>query len=175
MANNGYRGASLASIAQAVGLTQAGLLHHFPSKEELLIELLDDRDRKDGQRVKASTAKHGPDMLSTLDELVAYNQTAHDLVQLFAVLVAEATSIEHPAHEYFVDRYERIRARIYRSLREGQNLGEIRSDIDVRTFSSVIVAVMDGLQIQWLLDPGMDMVKSFGLFAALLRTVFVPA
>ena len=42
-ARQGYRGASLASIASAAGLTQPGLLHHFPSKEELLLGLLDPR------------------------------------------------------------------------------------------------------------------------------------
>jgi AcrR family transcriptional regulator len=177
MANNGYRGASLASIAEAAGLTQAGLLHHFPSKEQLLISLLDDRDHKDGQRVKASIAQHGPDVLASLEELVAYNATTHDLVQLFAVLVAEATSSDHPAHVYFVDRYERVRSRIYRTLRDGQNMGEVRSDVDIETLASVVVAVMDGLQIQWLLDPDANMVKSFQMFAALLHSalVVVPA
>ena len=53
-ARQGYRGASLASIASAAGLTQPGLLHHFPSKEELLLGLLDWRDRDDGKRLSVA-------------------------------------------------------------------------------------------------------------------------
>ena len=39
-AEHGYRGASLALIAERVGMSTPGLLHHFPTKEHLLIDLL---------------------------------------------------------------------------------------------------------------------------------------
>ena len=35
-AAKGYRGASLSEIAEKVGLSEAGLLHHFPTKVALL-------------------------------------------------------------------------------------------------------------------------------------------
>lgn len=41
----GFRGATLAEIARAAGLTEPGLLHHFPSKEHLLMDVLEERDR----------------------------------------------------------------------------------------------------------------------------------
>ena len=37
----GYNGASMADIAEAVGLQKATLYHHFGSKQEILAELLD--------------------------------------------------------------------------------------------------------------------------------------
>jgi AcrR family transcriptional regulator len=57
-AQQGFRGASLASIAAAAGLTQPGLLHHFRSKEELLLGVLDRRDHDDGKRL--SSLRPGP-------------------------------------------------------------------------------------------------------------------
>ncbi len=168
-ARQGYRGASLASIASAAGLTQPGLLHHFPSKEELLLGLLDWRDRDDGRRLSGLRDGDGLGYLERLEDLVAHNATAPELVALFTTLVGEGTSPEHPAHDYFVERYRRIRARALRTLREGQLAGEIREDVDLETIVPLLFAVMDGLQIQWLLDPDIDMVASFDAFANLVR------
>jgi AcrR family transcriptional regulator len=168
-ARQGYRGASLASIASAAGLTQAGLLHHFRSKEDLLLGLLDRRDHDDGKRLSSLPIGPGLDYLDRLEELVRHNQTAPEVVRLFTTLVGEGTSDEHPAHEYFADRYQRIRARAVRTLREGQASGEIRDDVDLDAIVPVLFAVMDGLQIQWLLDPEIDMVASFDWFASLVR------
>jgi AcrR family transcriptional regulator len=168
-ARQGYRGASLASIASAAGLTQPGLLHHFPSKEELLLGLLDWRDRDDGKRLSGLPDGDGLAYLERLEDLVAHNMTAPELVALFTTLVGEGTSPEHPAHDYFVERYRRIRARAIRSLREGQLSGEVRDDADLEVIVPLLFAVMDGLQIQWLLDPEIDMVASFDVFAKLVR------
>ncbi|WP_249026692.1 helix-turn-helix domain-containing protein, partial [Amycolatopsis pretoriensis] len=35
IAERGYRGTSLAAVADRVGLTQQGLMHYFPTKEDL--------------------------------------------------------------------------------------------------------------------------------------------
>ena len=47
IAREGYRGASVKELADAVGLSQAGLLHYFDSKEELFTEILRKRDELD--------------------------------------------------------------------------------------------------------------------------------
>jgi AcrR family transcriptional regulator len=169
LADNGYRGTSLASIAEAADLTQQGVLHHFGSKEELLLALIEERDRQDGRRLSALLDEEGLALLDVLEELVKANQEAHEDVRLFTTLVAEGTSARHPAHEYFVGRYARIRRRVLRSLRDGQEAGEIRSDVDLAALVPAIVAVMDGLQIQWLLDPEIDMAASFDSFVRALR------
>jgi hypothetical protein len=49
--------------------------------------------------------------------------------------------------------------------REGQSAGEIREDVDLEALVPVIIAAMDGLQIQWLID----MAASFTSFVELLR------
>ena len=47
IAREGYRGASVKELADAVGLSQAGLLHYFDSKEELFTEIVRKRDEVD--------------------------------------------------------------------------------------------------------------------------------
>ena len=106
---------------------------------------------------------------------VEHNQSQPEMVRLFCALVAESLSTRHPAHDYFLQRYAKIRARMERSLREGQASGSVRADVDVERLVPLIVAVMDGLQIQWLLDPAhVDMVSAFALFTEVLTRTLAP-
>jgi AcrR family transcriptional regulator len=54
LAQDGYHGASLGNIAAAVNMTQQGVLHHFPSKEQLLLALLDEKYHEDARRLESS-------------------------------------------------------------------------------------------------------------------------
>ncbi|MCY0942064.1 TetR family transcriptional regulator C-terminal domain-containing protein [Streptomyces antarcticus] len=50
-------------------------------------------------------------------------------------------------------RYREPRASLADSLHTGTATGEFRPDIDVDRIARHTIAVMDGLQVQWLLDP----------------------
>lgn len=169
-AQGGFRGARLAEIAAAAGLTEPGLLHHFPSKEHLLIGVLEERDRLDDLWVRETMEKTGGSLLATSAELVRHNESVPGLVQLFAVLSAESTSPEHPAHDFFVGRYRGTREDFPTAIRQAQQRGEVRADIDARELSILILAVMDGLQVQWLLDPEtVSMSQVFDTFVRILK------
>ncbi len=170
LAEQGYRGASLASIASAANLTQQGLLHHFGSKQELLMAVLEARDDADRRRV-ASLRAEGLGTFDALESLVEHNAQTPEQVRFFTTLVAEGAAPDHPAHEYFVNRYERVRGGILSGLLDEQLAGEIRQDANLESLVSVIVAVMDGLQIQWLLTPEIDMVALFESFVRVARAV----
>jgi AcrR family transcriptional regulator len=168
-ARHGYRGAPLAAVATAADMTSPGLLHHFPSKAHLLMAVLEDRDRESKRRSGGTFFDGGTATLKAMEDLVAYNASTRDLVQMFTVLVGEGVSEEHPAHEYFVDRYARVRHQITRALEQGQEAGEFRADVDASVVASLVMAVMDGLQVQWLLDEDVDMSSRFGVFMNLIR------
>jgi AcrR family transcriptional regulator len=167
-ARHGYRGAPLAAVANAVAMTQPGLLHHFPSKEHLLMAVLEERDREAIRRMRETWIAGGEAAVHALADLVAHNATTPDLVQMFTVLVGEAVSTEHPAHEFFADRYAHLRQRTRRALETGQDTGQFRPDADTARLATLILAVMDGLQIQWLLDGDQDMPPTFALFQDML-------
>jgi hypothetical protein len=57
---SGYRAGSLKDVAVKVGLSQAGLLHHFPSKEALLEALLTLRDEESLERLGRDTGMKCP-------------------------------------------------------------------------------------------------------------------
>lgn len=169
-ARNGFRGTKLADIADAAGLTEPGLLHHFPSKTRLLMEVLKERDRIDSERMRAALQKNGNHLLEAGIELVEHNQTVPGLVQLFNLLVAESISPDHPAHGFFIERYQRERDHWVEAIAQAQRAGEVRSDIPPETLAVLIFAIMDGLQVQWLLEPEkIDMAGLFRVMTNILR------
>lgn len=165
----GYRGASLAEIAESAGLSQPGLLHHFPSKQELLTEVLRMRHERDLERVQRAV-EQPCGYLGALAELCAENVRAPGLVRLFTVLAAEAVDVDHPGHVAFRDRYRELRGHVASRLADEQRAGRIAPDLDPELLAVQILALFDGLQLQWLLDPDdVDMPAVFRDFVSRLE------
>ena len=154
IAERGYRGASLAAVAERVGLTQQGLLHHFPTKDALLVAVLEERDRWDA--LPDSTLR-----LDLLGSLVEYNAMRPGIVQTFSALLGESVTEGHPAREFFTERYGRVRGAMAEMLRAEYG-HRLPSGLTPERAAPLLVAVMDGLQYQWLLDPeAVDMPGAF--------------
>jgi AcrR family transcriptional regulator len=147
----GYRGASLREIAARSGISHPGLLHHFPTKESLLLAVLAYRDEVDAERLSMDSTT-GIDTLRRLVDLVSLNATRRGIVELFAVLSAEATSPDHPAHAFFVGRYRNAVEAAELTYAEVRDEGKLRPGIDAGAAAHQLIALMDGLQVQWLLD-----------------------
>jgi AcrR family transcriptional regulator len=165
IAERGYRGATLAAVAERVGLTQQGLIHHFPTKEALLVAVLEARDQWD----MASAALHGRAWpLEVVANLVEYNATRPGIVQAFTVLAGDSVTEGHPAQAYFKERYARVRDGGAAALRAEYG-DRLPGGLAPERAATLLAAVMDGLQVQWLLDPeGVDMPAAFRDFLALL-------
>jgi AcrR family transcriptional regulator len=168
-AARGFRGASLEAVAQAVGITRQGVLHHFPSKVHLLLGVLALRDRDDAERLTGQFSNVVDGLLGA----VRHNQGAPDLVRLYTVLSAESVDPEHPGHEHFRERYRTLRAVLGEAVAEAQAAGELSDRIAPERLALLLGAVMDGLQLQFLLEPdAVDMVEPLAdLLAALGPTM----
>jgi AcrR family transcriptional regulator len=170
-AEYGYQGTSFAQVADAVGLTEQGVLHYFPNKVKLLQGVLEYFEQKeiDQYMVPVESAKLTiPGLFGLLEDIYAENEKIPGLIQLFTVLVSESIRADHPSHDYFVNRYRRGRE-IYvkQFLQSRQN--DLRPDIDMNELATLIMAVMDGIQIQWLLDPEkVHMAATFRLFSKMV-------
>ncbi|MER5766485.1 TetR/AcrR family transcriptional regulator [Streptomyces sp. NPDC001985] len=166
IAERGYRGASLGAVAERVGLTQQGLLHYFPTKEALLVAVLEERDQWD---TGAAARSPGAWRLELLASLVEYNAMRGGIVQTFSALLGESVTDGHPAREYFTRRYGQVREQMAQVLRAEYG-EELAGGLTPEQAAPLLTAVMDGLQYQWLLDPeAVDMPDAFRDFLALLR------
>ncbi|MDZ4044801.1 MAG: TetR family transcriptional regulator C-terminal domain-containing protein [Rhodoglobus sp.] len=77
-----------------------------------------------------------------------------------------------PLHDEFVDRYRSAADRAGDLLRRAPEAGEVGTDLDPDLAGRLISAVMDGIQLQWLLDESVDMVP---LFEEFVRGYFLPS
>ena len=147
----GYNKGGLVEVAEQAGMTHAGVLHHFGSKEALLIAMLQYRDGEEAAGVPGRAQTEGPAFLGHLLDTVAENAGRPGVVQTYTVLSAESVTEGHPAQTYFRTRLALLRDKIAEVLAEVT--GREADDIDVRDDASALIALMDGLQVQWLLDP----------------------
>lgn len=159
---HGYRATSVRDIAARCGMTHPGLLYHFPSKAALLMAALQRRD--DVDCLDSENGEIGFSQLearAVLRHLVSsakHNASKRGLVELFANLSVEATAPDHPAHDYFVGRYADLKATVARSFTDLKRDGALRPGVVPDIAAAQVIAAMDGLQIQWLLDTeGVDM------------------
>jgi AcrR family transcriptional regulator len=161
IAERGYRAASLAAVAERVGLTQQGLLHYFPTKDALLVAVLKERDQWDA----VPDTQWRVDLLASL---VEYNAMRPNIIQTFSALLGESVTEGHPARAYFTERYAQVRASMAAVLRAEYG-DRLPNGLTPERTAPLLVAVMDGLQYQWLLDPeSVDMPGAFRDFLRLL-------
>ena len=101
----------------------------------------------------------------------SWNMTVPGLVQLFATMSTAASDADHPAHEFFVARYERLRDEFTKDIERRIGEGELAESVDPARLASIMIAVADGLQVQWLLDPELDMPDHIEYLWALFHEV----
>lgn len=173
----GYRNASMVQLAAACGVSRAGLLHHFPTKESLLEAVLEQRELRDDEHFFRTgiDPANGLEYFAGMLRLLAHNQSNPLIVSLFAVLSSEATASDHPAHPYFVARYERTRSQMQVAIDDLASRGLLRPHVVADTLAAGLIAMIDGLQVQWLLAPStIDMPGYLRDMLGALLTVELP-
>lgn len=161
IAEHGYAATSMAQVAEAAGISPSGLAHHFPSKAALLGAVLDHRDAIDNVPVSEDAGTWA--VFDGLVELARINAGRRQLVALYTTVIGEAVGPDHPAHDWMLRHFEVSLALLEDAVREGQRTGEIAADTPARHIARTTIALMDGLQVQWLLDPSVDMPAELGL------------
>ncbi|WP_193103872.1 TetR/AcrR family transcriptional regulator [Brachybacterium sp. FME24] len=161
----GADGTSLRRIATAIGVSHAALLHYFDSREQLLVAVYEHAESK------RDTAKMYTD-ISALDVLVKaamINVEVPGMVELYTTLVASSLAAEGtPSNEFFSARFARIREELTDRLSAEQSAGLLRQDVDPADMAALLIAASDGLQIQWLLEPSVELERTLETFAVLL-------
>jgi len=167
-ATEGFEGTALRRVAEIVGVREATLFHYFGSKQELLTAVLEERDRRAGQDV---AGRHGH-LLDALPDIAARNTQQPGLTTLYAVASATANAPGHASHEYFRSRFAAVVQEVAAGITERQQAGTLRADLPAEVMARLVVAVSDGLQLQWLYDKTVDMPEGL---SALINVAFAPA
>ncbi len=147
--SGGFLNSTMSEIAKQAGITMPGLTYYFPTKAGLLAAVLDERDL---DAVSHLEGRRGVELMRGLVEVAARDESDDRLTQLFTVLSAEATTQDHPAHEYFTVRYRLILDSVRRALEDAKEDGALDEGVNPVIAASMYAAVSDGFPLQRLYD-----------------------
>lgn len=134
----GSKRPTLKAIAARCGMAEAGVMHHFATLEHLFVAVLDMRDEQAASTYELVTPEQVWSYLSSTTRTPG-------LTRLFIEMSAAAGDPSHPAHDFM----GRHRARAAEAVRSAFN---IEDDQTIRC----LIATAEGLQMQWLTQPNLD-------------------
>jgi AcrR family transcriptional regulator len=187
LAQRGMDRTSLRSVGEAIGVSHTALRHYFSSRDELLVEAYRTHEARasadataaDVTIMRGETAADGtatgetpagPSAVGLIIAAAERNRSIPGLVELYATLTTDALQEQHAVtREFARDRFRRLREALAARIESGQRTGRIAADIDAADAAALVIAASDGLQIQWLLDPGtVDVGRSLAILERLL-------
>ncbi|WP_396667669.1 TetR/AcrR family transcriptional regulator [Microbacterium sp. R86528] len=159
-AQGGFDSASLAEIAQKAGITQAGLLHHYPSKNALLFAVLDNREVVEDDSAaggdadtSATEEAHGVGFLIAFLTALRRHEKDPSETAFFSILSTESVTPTHPAHAYFLNRYKSVPRDMNLELERVFDAAKLPPKTSIFDLSRTLIAIADGMRIQWLFEP----------------------
>ncbi|WP_210506274.1 TetR/AcrR family transcriptional regulator [Naasia sp. SYSU D00057] len=160
----GFAAGTVQRVADRVGVTPAAIDKLFGNKEGLLVAVLYHWGELTTEVIGPEA--RGMDLLDGFRRLMSYHVQHRGLLDLYITMAAEATSPKHPAHEFMTDRYRRTLETMRGVFRDAVEQGAFApmSEDEIAREAEWLLATMDGLEIQFLLDPTFDLERSFGHF-----------
>lgn len=143
----GYDKMTIPELANAVGLSQPGLIHYFGTKDQLFVEILRERDAR---------TERSAGGVFTPSRIALDNQSVPGLIELYTHVMVESSAASHVGHEFTRARYERARREIADTIRQAQAAGTVDPALDPAKTAAVLFGAWDGLQIQWMHDRSID-------------------
>jgi AcrR family transcriptional regulator len=152
-AQKGYHGTSIGDIADALGVQKGSLYSHIASKEDLLFDTL-----MEGAAAFHASLDAIPDDAAPVEKirlaLRGHLRVVAEQLEVATVFVQEWRYLHGARRDQFVAERRRYEERIRELLREGRDLGELRSDLDEG--ASVLVLLSAANWAYTWLQPGRD-------------------
>jgi AcrR family transcriptional regulator len=149
IADRGFAAASLDAIAETAGVSKGALYHHFESKDDLLLSLLERRfqERIDaGARIDAEAGRAAP---ARLVEEIPFDRRWNLLFMEFVIRAARDKDFRHE----FRKRLERLRANSARGIARYLERAGIVTELSSDALATIVAALGNGLAIEALTSP----------------------
>ena len=166
LAQRGVDRASLRTMGEAIGVSHTALRHYFSSRDELLVEAY----RAHEARAAIDSPPTDESAVGLIMEAAERNRSIPGLVELYATLTTDALQEQHAVTREFIrERFGSLRSVLAARVEAGQRAGTIAADADPVDAAALVIAASDGLQVQWLLEPGtVDVGRALSLLERLL-------
>lgn len=165
-ARNGSRGTTLGEIAAEVGVSQAAVVYHFGTKEELLNAVLDHRDQFEDTQLWRNGPDPGLDIFRIVADIVRSWADHPEIVGLLAVLLAENVTDDGNLRPRLRGNYQLTVQRIADTLGKAKQRGEMRADVDPRLKATELLAFLSGLELAWIVSPDLPAAETASQWAA---------
>jgi AcrR family transcriptional regulator len=148
----GYRGTTIAAIAEALGVTDGSVLYYFDGKRAILEAALEAENQPAEAALSAQLEHGGIEALRALASWGAYMEAHAESTSMHLLLSAEALAAGSELNGRFDDRYRTLTRRLTQAFRKGVDAGEIKADVDVEHEALALIAFLDGVRLQWMLN-----------------------
>jgi AcrR family transcriptional regulator len=152
----GLKGLSVAAVARRIGLVPSALYRHFRNKEQMLdaaLDLIGSRLRSNAETARRGAQDRPLESLRLL--LVGHVELIRENRGIQRIVFSEDVYVSHPERRSKL--YGMIREyldRVANIVRRGQDLGEIRRDIDPQTAAMMFLGLVQPAAILWHISDG---------------------
>lgn len=136
----GYDGASMRTITEYVGYSQAGIAHYFATKADLLLAAFEQSCKR---VIDTFAIGEGSDSVTRLYKIWRAQARIRTDIAMRAVITAEASTIGHPARKQAEQTLNDLKEGIQKAL------PEIR-------FPQLMADAWEGLSVDWLYNARID-------------------
>lgn len=154
-ARYGYAGTSIDRIARTAGVTKGAVYYHFKDKEQLLFAAVRERI----EAFETYVLQQMEDLTGPADQLRAISRLCGEMAirdnhrRFILTLMVEAIDTNDTLSGEFREMLRRFRSFHRRLIRQGQEAGLFRSDVDVHRAAETFVAGILGAEVQFYQDP----------------------
>ncbi|MGX1932795.1 TetR/AcrR family transcriptional regulator [Microbacterium resistens] len=164
----GYETTRIADIARAAGVTDAGVLHHFTTKQDLFMAVVERREE-----VYHSVRLPAASVRELFDDFIAAVRAAADEPDLlrFRVMLTGASRIEgHPVEGRAQRTLEAALDALVPFVARRIEDGEIAEGTDPQQVILELLALNEGIRDQWSTLP--DRIDYVGTFTAAVDALY---
>ena len=153
--HSGYDSASVADICAKAGVSKGAFYHHFPSKQELFLAIVDQWLQGIDTRLFSSTGKNEsvPQSITRMAKTLGFVfQAASGQLPMFMEFMVQA-SRDQAVWDATIAPYRRYQQQFASLLEQGKKEGSIKPDVDVQTVSWSLLSLAIGILFQGVVDP----------------------
>jgi len=145
-AERGYHGTSMRELGKELGLLGSSLYSHVESKQDLLVDVVEEGSRLFEMSAAAAMESEGP-ASEVLSELISSHiDVVLDNRDVARTFLNEARMLDTDHRARVLEARDHYEETFRRVLRAGVSDGSFREDIDSKTDSIFILSVLNALE-----------------------------
>lgn len=159
IAEEGFNAATFEKVGARAGYSRGLASQRFGSKDGLIEALIDYLHERSEELVFAEglNGVKGLDAILASVDIYMRNFEAEQAIRAYFVAMAGAVGTLSPQRAAFAASHMKAKERFAHHLREGQEMGNISSEIDADAAALMIGSLILGVSTQWLIDPTTDL------------------